>query len=92
MKNATISARGNARHRLVGLQRGKKQSLHWRSSYFNDVDSHVYITLAFGSLHVGRCAQAAKKPPVTVVVAAARAAPRQVSPLALPPGCSCVGI
>jgi len=35
-----------------------------------------------GALRAGRCAQAATIPPVTVVPAAARAAPRRVSPLA----------
>jgi hypothetical protein len=44
-----------------------------------------------GAPHAGRCAQAATIPPMKVVSAAARAAPRQVSPFALLPGCSCVG-
>jgi hypothetical protein len=44
------------------------------------------------ALYAVRCAQAAAIPPVTVVPAAARAAPRRVSPLALLPGCSCVSL
>jgi hypothetical protein len=44
------------------------------------------------ALHAWRCAQAATIPPVTVVPAAARAAPRRVSPFALLPGCSRVCI
>ena len=34
-----------------------------------------------GALHAGRCAQSSTIPPVKVVLAAARAAPRRVSPL-----------
>jgi hypothetical protein len=41
------------------------------------------------ALNAGRCAQAATIPPVTVVLAAARAAPRRVSTLALFLGCHC---
>jgi hypothetical protein len=45
-----------------------------------------------GTLYDGRCAQAAKIPPVAVASAAARAAPRRVNQLALLSGCSRVCI
>jgi hypothetical protein len=64
------------------LARPKKQSLHWR----------VFQFWHLGVLHAGRCAQAATIPPVKIILAAARAAPRRASPHALLPGCSCICI
>jgi hypothetical protein len=46
--------------------------------------------LHLGALRAWRCAQAATIKPVKVLKEVSRAAPRQIFPLALLPGCSCV--